>query len=79
MTEMNYVGNVLSKKGPKSDAEKVGAIQGILAPEDKVVLHRFSGLVQYLFKFIPKLSTCTSSTLMSTSQSHGLLMQVLRA
>lgn len=35
---------------------KIRAIQDMPAPEDKAVLQRFTGLLQYLSKFIPNLS-----------------------
>ncbi len=56
MTEISYIGHVLSEKGLKPDPEKVRAIQNMPAPEDKAALQRFTGLLQYLSKFIPNLS-----------------------
>ncbi|RVE62485.1 hypothetical protein OJAV_G00157530 [Oryzias javanicus] len=56
MTEITYIGHVLSEKGLKPDPEKVRAIQNMPAPEDKAALQRFTGLLQYLSKFIPNLS-----------------------
>uniref|UniRef100_A0A3P9J671 ribonuclease H n=1 Tax=Oryzias latipes TaxID=8090 RepID=A0A3P9J671_ORYLA len=56
MTEITYIGHVLSEQGLKPDPEKVQAIQNMPAPEDKAALQRFTGLLQYLSKFIPNLS-----------------------
>ena len=56
MTEISYIGHVLSEKGLKPDPEKIRAIQDMPAPEDKAALQRFTGLLQYLSKFIPNLS-----------------------
>lgn len=53
LTEMTYIGHVLSEEGLKPDLEKVRAIQDMPAPEDKAALQRFTGLLQYLSKFIP--------------------------
>lgn len=38
------------------DPEEVRAVQGMPAPEDKAAFQRFTGLLQYLSKFIPNLS-----------------------
>lgn len=48
MTEINYIGQVLSEKGIKLDPEKVRAIQNMPAPEDKAALQRFTGLLHSL-------------------------------
>ena len=56
MTEISYIGHVLSEQGLKPDPEKIRAIQDMPAPEDKAALQRFTGLLQYLSKFIPNLS-----------------------
>lgn len=53
LTEITYIGHVLSEEGLKPDPEKVRAIQDMPAPEDKAALQRFTGLLQYLSKFIP--------------------------
>lgn len=54
--EITYIGHVLSEEGLKPDPEKIGAIQDMPQPEDKAVLQRFTGSLQYLSKFIPNLS-----------------------
>ncbi|KAI4884219.1 hypothetical protein NFI96_005617 [Prochilodus magdalenae] len=56
MTEVSYVGHVLSADGLKPDPEKVRAIQDMPEPEDKAALMRFLGMLQYLAKFIPNLA-----------------------
>lgn len=56
MTEIKYIGHILSTKGLKPDDEKVRAVVQIPPPTDKQELLRFMGMVQYLAKFIPNLS-----------------------
>ena len=56
LSEISYIGHVLSKDGLKPDMDKVRAIQEIPQPKDKTELQRFMGMVQYLGKFIPNLS-----------------------
>lgn len=56
MSEISYIGHVLSKDGLKPDKDKVRALQEMPAPENKAALMRFIGLLQYLHRFIPNLS-----------------------
>lgn len=56
MTEIQYIGPIMSAEGLKPDQEKVRAIMDMRQPHDKAALMRFLGMVQYLTKFIPNLS-----------------------
>lgn len=56
MTEVSYVGHILTADGLKPDKEKVRAIQNMPEPVDKAALMRFLGLLQYLAKFVPNMS-----------------------
>ncbi|RXN16535.1 dynein heavy chain axonemal [Labeo rohita] len=56
MTEVSYVGHILTAEGLKPDNGKVRAIQNMPEPQDKAALMRFLGLLQYLSKFIPNMS-----------------------
>ncbi|KAJ8365010.1 hypothetical protein SKAU_G00138410 [Synaphobranchus kaupii] len=56
MTEIKYIGHILSASGLKPDEEKVRAVVQLPPPEDKQELLRFRGMIQYLAKFIPNLS-----------------------
>ncbi len=51
MTEIKYIGHILSAEGLKPDQEKVKAIINTPQPHDKAALMRFLGMVQYLSKF----------------------------
>lgn len=57
LPEVKYYGHVLTKDGVKPDKEKVSAILNMPAPEDKAGVLRFLGMITYLSKFLPKLST----------------------
>lgn len=55
-SEVRFFGHVLSKEGLKPDPQKAVAISSMEAPKDAAALQRFLGLVNYMAKFIPKLS-----------------------
>lgn len=59
ISEVKYLGHILSREGIKPDPSKVRAIMEMETPEDKPALERFLGMVAYLSKFIPHLSTLT--------------------
>ena len=54
--EVPYVGHIVGSAGLKPDPQKVTAVQEMAQPESKEDLKRFLGFIQYLGKFIPKLS-----------------------
>ena len=54
---VKYVGYVVSEKGLEPCPDKVKAIRDMPDPQSKEELRRFLGMVQYLSKFIPDLST----------------------
>jgi hypothetical protein len=56
-SKVEYVGHVFSAEGVKPSSDKVKAILAIPAPENKKELRRFMGMINYLGKFIPNLST----------------------
>lgn len=51
-----YVGRMFTKEGLKADPTKTEAINKMPVPEDIPALQRFLGVVNYLEKYIPKLS-----------------------
>ena len=53
---VTYMGHIISSQGLQVDAEKVNAIVNMPAPTDKDGVRRFLGMVQYVSKFIPRLS-----------------------
>ena len=59
-TELSYLGHVTSDEGIKPCPKKIQAILDMPLPQCKADLQRFLGMVTYLGKFIPNLSTITS-------------------
>ncbi len=59
MKEVTYIGHRLTPDGVKPDERKVEAIKHMPPPEDKKGDERLLGIVNYLAKFIPNMSTIT--------------------
>ena len=60
VSTLSYIGHQLTCDGVKPDPKKIGAIKEMPEPCDKKGLQRFLGMVQYVAKFIPDLSTITA-------------------
>ncbi|XP_022783269.1 uncharacterized protein K02A2.6-like [Stylophora pistillata] len=56
VSEVHYVGHVLSADGVKPDPNKVEAIIAMPTPANREDLRRFLGVLTYLSKFIPNMS-----------------------
>ena len=56
VSEVKYIGNIVSCDGLKADPEKVKALAMYPKPQNKTDLQRFFGMVNYLGQFIPNLS-----------------------
>ena len=56
MTELPYIGHVLTSEGVKPDPKKVSAIKDMEAPRISEDVRRFLGHVNYMAKFMPNLS-----------------------
>ena len=61
LTEVTYIGHRLTSNGLKPDPKKVEAIVNMPTPKDLPGLKRFLGMVNFLSKFLPNLSTVTES------------------
>jgi hypothetical protein len=59
LTEVPYIGHLLTSDGIKPDPKKVEAIQNMPQPTDVPSVKRFLGMVNYLSKFLPNISTIT--------------------
>lgn len=55
--EVRYIGHVLTDKGIKADPRKTDAIMKMPQPKNIKEMKSFLGIVNYLGKFIPNLST----------------------
>ena len=56
MSEVNFMGHLLTNKGLKPDPTKVEAITKMPKPQDVEGVQRLNGFVNYLAGFLPKLS-----------------------
>ena len=54
--EVPFIGHILTPEGLKPDPHKVEAIEGMADPTDVQSLRSFLGMVNYLAKFLPRLS-----------------------
>ena len=60
VTEVCYFGNILTQNGLKIDDKKLSAIRQMDAPKDRSELETILGMVTYLTRFAPNLSTLTA-------------------
>ena len=59
LTDVLFIGHVATAQGLCADPAKVKAIQDMLPPTDVAGVQRMLGMIQYLSKFLPKLSDIT--------------------
>ena len=57
LSKVAYMGHILGSEGLQADPEKIQAIQNMPRPTDVHGVHRLIGVVTYLSKFLPQLST----------------------
>ena len=60
LTELLYIGHLLTADGIKPDPSKVEAITKMPNPKSKQDLQRFLGMTNYLCKFVPNYSEVTA-------------------
>ena len=60
LDEVPFIGHVLTADGVRPSSDKVRAVAEMPIPKDRPGIRRFVGLVQYLAKFMPKLSDMTA-------------------
>ena len=58
-SSVKFFGNIYSAGGVSADPEKIAAITAMRPPETKSEVKSFLGMVNYLAKFIPRLSEHT--------------------
>lgn len=59
ITEIKYMGHILSSNGIRPEEEKIKAISLYKTPQNKKDLEIFLGMITYLQRFIPNASTIT--------------------
>ena len=59
MKEVPFIGHVATGQGLRADPAKVQAIREMPPPENIAGVQRILGMVQYLSKFLPRLSDIT--------------------
>jgi hypothetical protein len=60
VTQITFLGHVLSGDGVDADPRKISAIIDMPVPQNKTELQRFLGMCNYLAKFIPDLASVTA-------------------
>lgn len=60
-TSVKFYGHVLTSDGLKPDDEKISAIVNMKKPSDKTELMRFLGMLTYLSRYLPNLSTSSEN------------------
>ncbi len=60
VTEVKYLGNIITDKGMRPDEEKVRAILEMPTPENKQDIQRFLGTINFLSQYIPNMSNITA-------------------
>ena len=61
MPQVTYLGHIINAQRIAPDGERVRAICGMPPPQDKRGVERLLGILNYVAKFIPDLSTVTHS------------------
>ena len=60
VTEVKYLGNIVSEEGFTTNPEKIRAIMEMPPPESKQDLPRLLGMLNYLSQYIPNMSEITA-------------------
>lgn len=68
--ELEFLGHIIGQNGVKPDPNKVKAILEMPEPNDAAGVRRFCGIIQYLARFIPNLST-TAEPLRSLTRKNA--------
>lgn len=61
LTEIKYIGHLITQNGVKPDPKKIETIINLPSPKNIAHLQRFLGMVAYLSKFLPNMSSHTAS------------------
>ena len=72
---LTFIGDVVSEEGVSPDPRKTSAIANMEKPQNKEEVRRFLGMVTYLAKFIPRLSTVSAPLRMLLEQNNEWMWQ----
>lgn len=70
VTELKFLGHILSADGVKPDTDKLESIRNFREPKTAEETRSFLGLVNYVGKFIPNLATLTDPLRQLTKQKQ---------
>ena len=73
--QLTFLGHIVSSEGIKPDPKKISAITNMPTPTNKQELQRFMGMVNYLAKFIPKLSAETAPLRLLLQKEYEFVIQ----
>ncbi|KAK2720773.1 hypothetical protein QYM36_004599 [Artemia franciscana] len=76
--KVKYFGHIISRDGIKPDPEKIRAIQDMPSPQSKEELQTLLGMLNFLSKYIPDLSS-KNKALSTTEQNYSQLEKELYA
>ena len=75
VSEVSFLGHLISESGIKVDPKKVEAITHMPIPSNKTELQRFLGMINYLGKFIPNLAQETAPLRLLLKKETMYVMQ----
>ena len=79
LKEISFHGHVITKDGVKIDDKKVKAINDMQPPTDVSGVKRLCGMVQYMAKFLPDLSTILDrSENLPARKRHGIGQKIVK-
>ena len=56
-SEITFLGHIISKDGVRTDDSKIAAMVNMTEPTDVAELRRYLGMVNYLGRYLPHLSS----------------------
>ena len=75
-SEVRFLGHLLTANGVQADPEKIRAITEMPKPTDVKGVQRFLGLINYLSKFLPKMSElCEPLRVLTLRETEWCLLE----
>lgn len=75
VSEMKFLGHILSRNGIRADTDKLEAVRKFREPSSKEEVRSFLGLVNYMGKFVPDLATVTEPLRKLTKQQQRFVWE----